>query len=89
MSARWYPVMTRETARPEPGDLIAHRHAVWRVLKVEDVPLTEVEEQQWQEEGCPDWEQWGRLPYRVTVEWVAGAAQRADVARFVDNGVIA
>jgi hypothetical protein len=71
--SRWYPVRTSSKARPEPGQLIAHQHAVWRVTTVEDTPLTDTDRDVWLDWGMPDLATWHGRPYRMDVEWVAGA----------------
>ncbi|WP_327591262.1 hypothetical protein OHA25_61125 (plasmid) [Nonomuraea sp. NBC_00507] len=71
---RWYPVRTStEYPRPEPGQLIALRHAVWRVEKVQDLPLSDTDRDKWLDAGMPNIATWRRRPYRVRAQWVAGA----------------
>jgi hypothetical protein len=72
MSERWCPLMTSPQMRPEPGSLIGHKHAVWRVVRIEDTPLTDVDEEAWMRAGCPDVGTWAARPYRIAFEWVDG-----------------
>jgi hypothetical protein len=71
--ARWYPLHTTDYPRPKPGQLIAFRHAVWRVEKVRDLPLSDTDRDKWLDAGMPDMATWRRRPYRVDAQWVAGA----------------
>ena len=70
---RWYPLRTSNKPHPKPGQLIAHKHAVWRVDKVQDAPLSDADRDKWLEAGMPDLSTWAGRPYRVDVDWVAGA----------------
>ena len=70
---RWFPLRTRGKDRPETGELIAHKHAVWRVVRVEDLPLSDADRDVWLNAGMPDPEIWLARPYRITLDWVAGA----------------
>jgi hypothetical protein len=58
---RWYPDHTRSTSTPEAGDLIAFRHAAWRVIEVNPVP-----EDGWTEEEQRDISRW-ELRFRAQV----------------------
>lgn len=69
---RWHPIRTSDYRRPQPGQLIAFRHAVWRVEKVQDRPLSDADRDKWLDAGMPDLATW-RRPYRVEAQWVAGA----------------
>lgn len=69
----WYPLNARRHyRRPEPGQLIAQHHVVWRVVRVDDVPLTEDDRQVWMDSGMPDMGTWRKRPYKLSVEWVGG-----------------
>ena len=73
---RWFPLRTNGKHRPEADKLIAFRHAVWRVTKVEDIPpdqLDEADRDVWLDQGMPELSTWLDRPYRVIVEWVGGA----------------
>lgn len=70
---RWHPAGTAWKRRPEPGKLLAHRHAVWSVVAVEDTALTDDEERDWLAIGLPELGRTYPRPYRITLEWVAGA----------------
>ncbi|MEV4672769.1 hypothetical protein AB0K34_14025 [Actinomadura sp. NPDC049382] len=73
---RWRPLRTNAKIRPEKGKLIAYRHAVWQVAKVEDVPPAELDEASrdvWFDRGMPELSTWPERPYRVIVDWVGGA----------------
>lgn len=74
MSRRdWYPSLTQNHyTRPEAGQVIAYKHAVWKVTKVEDVPLGDDDKELWLKRGMPDLETWSRRPYKVSVEWLGG-----------------
>ena len=72
-SGRWFPLRTSLQDRPDPGQLIAHQHAVWNVIKVEDTPLTDEERDLWIDRGMPDPGTWSGRPYKLTVEWIGGA----------------
>lgn len=86
MDDRWLPLHTRRHYRqPEAGQVIARGHAVWRVVRVEDIELTEEGRELWLSSGMPDLATWSQRPYRVTVEWIGGVkpgwAERADGSR--------
>lgn len=67
----WRPLLTSlHYGRPDPGDLIAAAHTVWRVLTVEDLELTDDDTAAWISSGMPTL--WTRRPYRVTFEYVGG-----------------
>lgn len=70
---RWMPLRTSGKHRPEKGKLIAYRHAVWRVAKVETLPLSDADREVWLRHGMPDLDRWPDRPYRVVVDWVGGA----------------
>lgn len=70
---QWHPLNTVDRSRPETGQLVAFRHAVWRAVKVENSPLTDNDRDVWLERGMPDLDRWHQRPYKVTVEWVGGA----------------
>lgn len=68
----WSPLLADlRTGRPDPGDLIASAHTVWRVIRVEDLDLDDNDTAIWISAGMPA--EWTRRPYRVTFEYVAGA----------------
>lgn len=71
---RWFPLRTSGKDRVNVGELIAHKHAVWRVVRIEDVPLSDADRDVWLNDGMPDPETWSARPYRITLDWVAGAA---------------
>lgn len=82
----WYPLHTRRCyTRPDEGQLIARQHAVWKVVKVEDIELTDGDRDVWLNAGMPDLADWRERPYRITVEWVGGVkpdwAERQDGSR--------
>jgi len=70
---RWLPLAANRTSRPEPGNLLAHLHAVWKVERVVDLPLSDTDRDVWLESGCPDLDTWRGRPYRIDVAYVAGA----------------
>jgi hypothetical protein len=73
-TTNWHPFETTSRYQPPTaGDLIAREHAVWRVTKVADLPLSDNDRELWLEAGMPDPATWRDRPYRVHVEWVAGA----------------
>lgn len=72
-SPRWYPEGTRRETDPEPGQVLAHRHAAWRVISVQEVDLTAEEGQEWLACGLPDLGRHYRRPYRIVLEWIGGA----------------
>lgn len=74
----WYPLNTRTRPRPNPGQLIAHQHAVWEVKAVDDLPIFvgDLEgdaRDLWLAAGAPDLTTWPLRPYRVHLRWVGGA----------------
>jgi hypothetical protein len=69
----WSPLNTRRESRPTTGQLIAYLHAVWRVDKVENTPLSDADRELWLKHNMPDLDTWHHRPYRITVEWVGGA----------------
>lgn len=70
---RWFPLRTGGKGRLETGDLIAHEHAVWRVVRVVNLPLSDADREVWLKYGMPDPATWPARPYAVTVEWEGGA----------------
>ena len=72
-SRQWHPLNTVDRSRPETGQLVAFRHAVWRTVKVENSTLTDKDRDVWLERGMPDLDRWHQRPYKVTVAWVGGA----------------
>lgn len=70
---RWLPLRTTGKHRPQTGNLIAYRHAVWRVAKVEDLPVSDADREVWLKHGMPDLGTWPDRPYLVIVDWVGGA----------------
>lgn len=99
MTRAWRPLGTRETRdRPRPGALIAHEHAVWRVLGVHDVEFDDDDRRRWTQAGLPDPATWCRRPYQLSAEHVGGAVPakptttygmviRAEVAHLVQWNV--
>lgn len=73
MNRRWYALTTSTESRLRPGQLIAHDHAVWRVVAVEDADLTDADRDEWLDQGMPDLESWHGRPYTLTLDWVGGA----------------
>lgn len=73
MTSTWSPLQATLQRRPKPGDVIARDHAVWQVTAVADVPLSDADRDVWLEAGMPDLASWNGRPYRVDVDWVAGA----------------
>lgn len=69
----WRPLCTTPVYRPTPGYLLAHQHAVWRVMHVEDIPLDDTDREIWHQHGMPDLATWEKHPYKVSLEWVGGA----------------
>lgn len=69
----WYPLLTDSQNRPGNGQLLAYKHAVWKVVEVEDVPLSEDDRELWLDRGMPDLDTWPGRPYKMTLEWVGGA----------------
>jgi hypothetical protein len=70
----WYPSLTQSRYdRPEAGQVIAYRHAVWKVTQVKDVPLGDDDKELWLKRGMPDLETWRGRPYKVSVGWLGGA----------------
>jgi hypothetical protein len=80
--ARWLPLGTVGRNRPAAGQLLAHKHTVWRVIRVEDIELTDKDRDTWINFGAPDLTTWGGRPYRITVHWAGGVkpdwAERED-----------
>src|SRR5437879_5395517 len=74
MSLRdWYPNLTRNHySRPEPGQVIAFEHAVWKIVQVANVSLSDDDKELWLKRGMPDLETWRSRPYEVSVEWIGG-----------------
>lgn len=75
MSGRWNPLGAwndYSIVTPPVGRLIAHAHAVWRVVAVTNLPVP-VDEQAWIDAGYPDPDTWRERPYRVDLQWVGGA----------------
>lgn len=71
----WYPLATRRHyRRPEAGQLIAYKHAVWSVVRTEDALLSDADRQVWLNSGAPDLNDWRDAPYRLVLDWVGGAA---------------
>jgi hypothetical protein len=80
MTRRWLPTNTNYHLGPPPvGRLMARDHAVWRITAVTTRPLSDADRDMWMEAGMPDIETWPCRPYRVNVEFIAGA--RPDWAR--------
>lgn len=82
----WHPLHTRRCySRPDEGRLIAHQHAVWKVVRIEDTDLTEADREVWVDHGMPNLADWRQRPYRITVEWEGGVkpdwAERTDGSR--------
>lgn len=75
---RWHPLLTRTKTRPEPADLIALDHAVWRVTDVGDTKRTPEEAADHAahtaERAAHGQPSWDRPPYLVVATWVAGKA---------------
>lgn len=67
----WSPLGTWPRQRPEVGRLVAREHGVWRVAAVTDLPVDEAAREIWVDIGMP--EVWPGRPYRVDLDWVAGA----------------
>lgn len=68
----WNPLgATMIYGRPEPGRLIAHHHAVWRVLEVNDLEWSDHDRDRWLAARMPD--PWLQAPYQLVIEYVAGA----------------
>ncbi|MFI6228603.1 hypothetical protein ACIBCR_14980 [Micromonospora echinospora] len=59
-------------AIPAVGSLIGREHAVWRILNVTDLPLTDTDRDVWLEAGMPDLATWRHRPQRVEVRWIGG-----------------
>lgn len=74
MSRRdWYPSLTQNHyGLPEPGQVIAYRHAVWKVAQVTNLALSDDDRDLWLKRGMPDLETWGGRPCKVSVEWLGG-----------------
>jgi hypothetical protein len=66
----WHPHLTTYKPKPEAGDLIGYRHAVWRVINVADVERDAAEAEEYVKAGRPAWL---RNPYKVDVKWIGGA----------------
>lgn len=74
MTGRWLPTGTNShPGPPAVGALIAHDHAVWTVAAVTTLELTEEDRQRWMAAGMPDLDTWRDRPYRLSVQFVAGA----------------
>lgn len=73
MTRDWSPLGADTRYRPEPGNLIAHTHAVWRVTAVTDLALSDADRDIWMDAGMPDLATWRHRPCRVNVQWIAGA----------------
>jgi hypothetical protein len=70
----WTPITAHSSyGDPQPGELIAHTHTVWRVRSVEPLPLDDEDREAWQEAGQPDVLAWPKAPRRITAAYVGGA----------------
>lgn len=71
---RWSPLGTHTALDiPAVGSLIAREHAVWRIVNVTDLPLTDGDREVWLDANMPDLETWRGRPRRVDVQWLGGA----------------
>lgn len=85
----WNPLQTDRRRRPNPGDLIALDHAVWRITAVTDLPLSDADRDVWMDVGMPDLTAWHGRPYRAGVQWVAGVRPDwADAGGAVDEASV-
>lgn len=89
----WYPLRaTLQWRLPDPGQLLAWDHAVWRVLDVLDraqADWTDDTLTAWQEQGMPDPATWDQRPVSVGLEWVGGKrpeAMRGDRGTLLSRG---
>jgi hypothetical protein len=73
MADLWLPLGAQRKDRPAQGDLLAHLHAVWRVVQVVDLPLSDTDRETWIESGMPDLGNWRGRPYRIECDHLAGA----------------
>lgn len=74
VSTRWHPSGANDHHGPPPvGRLLAREHAVWRVQQVVDVPLSDDDREIWLQASMPDLHAWRGRPYRIHVQFVAGA----------------
>lgn len=75
MTGRWLPDRTVRTYdRPLPGQLLALRHGVWRVVHVQDVPVvSDRDVEAWRAAGSPDVGTWKHRPYMLRLAHVGGA----------------
>lgn len=71
----WNPLGTTwaHTHRAEVGWLVAQKHAVWKILAIDDLPMTPEEQNSadsWMRYGPGG--PWPNRPYRASAQWVGG-----------------
>lgn len=80
MTGRWHPLGTRDhRGRPNPGQLVAREHGVWRVNRI--VPIraadwTDDDRRRWDRADGTNEEEWRDHPYKVVLTHVGGAKPR-------------
>ena len=68
----WRPLAARTTDRPQPGDVIAYAHGVWRVTGITPLDLDDHDRDAWLNAGMPNLANWWRHPFRLGLAYVGG-----------------